>query len=144
MNVQHFLLKVVFFKLNMQKKQLRILGKQNNSGLSLFSTILGVVCKDGIVIGTEKLIVNKMQIPGTDKRLFSINIKCGGVINGLTPDGRVVIGRAREEASQYEENFGVRIPGHVLAERIALKFQMSTVYSSYRPIGTSLVLASHD
>ena len=60
MNVQHFLLKVVFFKLNMQKKQLKILGKQNDFSLSFFSTILGVVCKDGIVIGTEKLIVNKM------------------------------------------------------------------------------------
>jgi 20S proteasome alpha/beta subunit len=44
----------------MQKKQLKILGKQNDFSLSFFSTILGVVCKDGIVIGTEKLIVNKM------------------------------------------------------------------------------------
>jgi len=99
MNVQHFLLKVVYFKLNTLKKLLKILGKQKNLILSLLSTILGVVCKDGIVIGTEKLIVNKMQIPGTDKRLYSINIKCGGVINGLTPDGRAVIGRAREESS---------------------------------------------
>ena len=99
MNVQHFLLKVVFFKLNMQKKQLKILGESFILVYLFFSTILGVVCKDGIVIGTEKLIVNKMQIPGTDKRLYSINIKCGGVINGLTPDGRVVIGRAREESS---------------------------------------------
>lgn len=106
----------------MLKKQLKILGKQKNPCLFLFSTILGVVCKDGIIIGTEKLIVNKMQIPGTDKRLYSINIKCGGVINGLTPDGRAVIGRAREESSQYEDNFGVKVPGHVLAERIALKF----------------------
>ena len=63
------------------------------------STSLGVVCKDGIILGTEKLIFNKMQVSGTDKRLYSINLKTGGVINGVTPDGRSIIQRAREEVS---------------------------------------------
>ena len=42
-----------------------------------------------------------MLIAGTDKRLYSIDVHTGGVINGLTPDGRSVIQRAREEAQQY-------------------------------------------
>jgi len=49
-------------------------------------------------MGTEKIVVNKMLVPGTDKRLYSVNINTGGVINGLVPDGRSVITRAREEA----------------------------------------------
>lgn len=65
------------------------------------STTAGIVCKDGIILGTEKIVVNKMLIPGTDKRLYSIDVHTGGVINGLTPDGRSVIQRAREEAQQY-------------------------------------------
>ena len=65
--------------------------------LLIFSTIVGVVCKDGVVIGTEKLVLNKMMVPGTDKRLYSIDLNTGGVINGITPDGRAVIQRAREE-----------------------------------------------
>ena len=52
---------------------------------------MGVVCKDGIILGTEKIITNKMSIPGTDKRLYSINLHTGGVINGVTPDGRAVV-----------------------------------------------------
>jgi len=32
----------------------------------------------------------------------------------------------------------------VLADRIALQFQMHTIYSSYRPYGTSVVFATHD
>ena len=61
------------------------------------STILGVKCKDGIVMGTEKLVLNKMMISGTDKRLYGIDIHTGGVINGITPDGRSIVQRAREE-----------------------------------------------
>jgi len=39
----------------------------------MYSTIMGVVCSDGIVLGTEKIVVNKMQLSGTDKRTFTIN-----------------------------------------------------------------------
>jgi len=90
------------------------------------------------------LVLNKMLVSGTDKRLYSISHKSGGVVNGLTPDGRAVIQRAREEGTQYEKMFGIKIPGAVLAERIALQFQMKTIYSSYRPIGTSVIMAIHD
>ena len=37
-----------------------------------FSTIMGVVCKDGIILGTEKIVVSKMMVSGTDKRIYSI------------------------------------------------------------------------
>ena len=108
------------------------------------STTAGIVCKDGIILGTEKIILNKMQINGTDKRVYSININTGGVINGLTPDGRSMIQRARAESTQYQNMFGIKVPGAVLADRMAMQFQMKTVYSAYRPIGTSMIFANHD
>ena len=40
--------------------------------------------------------------------------------------------------------FGIKIPGGVLSERLALKFQMNTIYSAYRPFGTSIIMANHD
>ena len=86
------------------------------------STILGVVCKDGIILGTEKIVINKMMINGTDKRLYSISVHAGGVINGIAPDGRSVVQKAREESQQYETMFGIRCPGSVLADRMAMKF----------------------
>jgi len=36
------------------------------------------------------------------------------------------------------------MPGAVLADRMAMRFQMSTIYASYRPIGTSLIFCNHD
>lgn len=83
---------------------------------------MGVVCKDGVILGTEKLIFNKMQVQGTDKRLYSINLSTGGVINGITPDGRSLIQRAREEVTQYKTMFGITCPGSILADRMAMKF----------------------
>ena len=105
---------------------------------------MGVVCKDGIIMGTEKIVHSKMMVSGTDKRIYNITKQIGSVFNGIVPDGRAIMYRAREEAAQYEQNFGIKIPGNMLAERIALQFQMKTTYSSQRPFGTSIVLATHD
>jgi len=52
--------------------------------------------------------------------------------------------RGREEAKQYHDNFGIKIPGKLIAERLANVAQMNTVYSYQRPYGTSMILACHD
>ena len=84
------------------------------------STICGVVCSDGIILGTEKIVINKMMVSGTDKRTYSISREIGcvsfgllsfaflcnnliignlsQVVNGLVPDGRALMYRGREEA----------------------------------------------
>lgn len=85
-----------------------------------------------------------MMLSGTDKRIFSVSTKGGCVVNGLIPDGKAMMYRAREEAQQYEKMFGIKMPGGVLAERLGMRAQMNTVYASQRPFGTSVVLATHD
>lgn len=57
-------------------------------------------------------------------------------MNGLVPDGKALVYRGREESQQYEKMFGIKIPGSVLAERLALQMQMRTVYANYRPYGS--------
>jgi len=39
----------------------------------------------------------------------------------LTPDGKALVFRGREEATQYEKMFGIKIPVSVLAERLAMR-----------------------
>ncbi len=58
---------------------------------------MGVVCKDGIILGTEKIVVNKMMVSGTDKRIYSVTKGIGSVFNGMIPDGRAQMFRARDE-----------------------------------------------
>ena len=45
---------------------------------------MGVRCLDGIIIGTEKIVVNKMMVPGTDQRIFNMTRNIGMV--GKTPN----------------------------------------------------------
>lgn len=52
--------------------------------------------------------------------------------------------KGREEATQYKTMFGINIPGQAIADRIALKCQMNTLYGSYRPFGSTIILATHD
>jgi len=105
---------------------------------------MGVVCKDGVILGTEKIVSNKMMVSGTDKRIANVTKSIGSVVNGLTPDGRALMHRGREESAQYKEHFGIDIPGRVFSDRIASFVQMHTIYSSYRPYGTSMIVAAHD
>ena len=65
-------------------------------------------------------------------------------MNGIVPDGKSVMYRAREEATQYEKMFGIKIPAATLANRLALNSQMKTMYANYRPIGSAMIIASHD
>jgi len=62
------------------------------------------------------------MVSGTDKRVYNITKQIGSVCNGIVPDGRAMVYRAREESAQYEQMFGVKMPGSILADRIALQF----------------------
>lgn len=116
----------------------------DNNLFTVYSTIVGVVCKDGIIIGTEKIVVNKMMVSGTDKRTFNITKQAGCVVNGVVPDGKYLMFRAREEAKQYEDNFGIKIPGKILSDRVANTVQMNTIYSHKRPFGSAMIMAVGD
>ena len=47
--------------------------------LKLYSTTVGIVCRDGIILGTEKIVINKMMVSGTDKRAYAISREIGCV-----------------------------------------------------------------
>ena len=40
--------------------------------------------------------------------------------------------------------FGIKIPSAVLADRLAMNAQRSTIYTGLRPFGTSIILAAYD
>ncbi len=118
--VLHWHPRVVCSKLNTLTKLLKTLGKSSKYLVNTNSTIMGVVCKDGIILGTEKIVTNKMMVSGTDKRIYSVTKNSGTVFNGIIPDGRSMMQRARDECLQYEKQFGIKMPGAVLAERMSL------------------------
>eukprot|EP00983_Pelagomonas_calceolata_P066707 1149167-Pelagomonas_calceolata.AAC.2 len=52
--------------------------------------------------GVEKLIVSKLLVEGSNRRIFNVDRHAGMAVGGLAPDGRVIVNRAMDEASNYK------------------------------------------
>eukprot|EP00270_Netrium_digitus_P021783 TRINITY_DN9547_c0_g2_i1.p1 TRINITY_DN9547_c0_g2~~TRINITY_DN9547_c0_g2_i1.p1 ORF type:complete len:251 (+),score=53.72 TRINITY_DN9547_c0_g2_i1:167-919(+) len=111
----------------------------DNSG-----TAVGVCCKDGVVLGVEKLIVSKMLVEGSNRRTFAVDRHAGMAIAGLVADGRQIVNRARSEANNFKSFYGDHIPIHVLSDRISGYVHLFTLYWWTRPCGSSVLLAGYD
>lgn len=65
---------------------------------------------DGVVLAVEKLVTSKLYEPGTNKKIFKIDMHITAAVAGLLADARSIIKRAREEASTYRSTYGLPIP----------------------------------
>lgn len=108
------------------------------------STAMGIKCKDGVVLAVEKLIVSKLLVEGSNKRIYNVDQHVGMAVAGLLPDGRQVVNRAQEEATSYKSFYGESIPGNVLCDRIASYKHLFNLYWYTRPYGVASLLAVHD
>lgn len=84
----------------------------------LFRTIVGIKCKDGILLGAEKLIVSKLWVDGTNRKIHNVDSHIGLVLTGKIPDGRNILSRARLEANEYAKNFAISMSGRVNKTKI--------------------------
>jgi len=120
--------------------QIEYAGKAvDNSG-----TAIGVRCKDGIVLGVEKLIISKMLEPGSNRRIYSVDTHSGLTFAGLSADARSLVNRCRSEAKNYKQFYHDSIPARILADRISAFMQAYTLYGHLRPFGVSLLLGTWD
>ncbi|EPZ32073.1 proteasome alpha 3 subunit-like protein [Rozella allomycis CSF55] len=107
----------------------------DNSG-----TVIGIKCKDGIVLGVEKLIHSKLLVSGSNRRIGTADYHIGIACSGLLADGRHIINRATDEAANYRNTYRDAITGNHLADRLSLYIQAHTLYSSVRPFGASAII----
>lgn len=108
------------------------------------STVIGLKCKDGVVLAAEKLVLTKLLVEGSNRRIHNVDRHVGVAVAGLAPDGRMVASRACDEAAQYKRVYGEPIPGHVLTERVGSYVHLFNLYWSLRPYGATLLMASYD
>ena len=105
------------------------------------STMVGLKCSDGVVLGVEKMLISKMLVKGTNRRIHTVEPHVGMSIAGLVPDGRVLVNRAREEARSFKQNFGIKVSGETLGERLAGYMHTFSLYEWLRPFGCGVMLA---
>mmetsp|Transcript_4738 Transcript_4738/g.7142 ORF Transcript_4738/g.7142 Transcript_4738/m.7142 type:complete len:260 (-) Transcript_4738:27-806(-) len=106
--------------------------------------MIGLKCKDGVVIGVEKLVMSKLLVEGSGRRVHPIGTHAGIGFTGYVADGRAVVSAARAEVENYEDYYGVDMPPHVLSDRLGHYFHAYTTYGGYRPFGLCTVIAAFD
>lgn len=105
--------------------------------------VVGICCKDGVVIGVEKLLHNSLLTRGANRQTWPCDIQAGVATCGRIPDGRMVAGRAALEADGWRQTYGIPIKGQVLADRVGYYMNVYTRYSSTRPFGCAVLVASY-
>ena len=108
------------------------------------STCIGIRCVDGVVLGCEKVVLNKMLTPGSNRRIAAVDYHAAIAQSGLAADARQLVNKARSEANEYEHFYGSRITGKVLAERLGGHIHTHTLYWYLRPFGCAVLLAVFD
>lgn len=107
-------------------------------------TAIAIRGKDGVVFGVEKLVVSKLYEVGANKRIFHIDQHIGMAVAGLLADARQIVEVARDEAASYRSSYGSPIPLKYLTDRVAMYMHAHTLYSSVRPFGCGIILASYE
>jgi len=106
-------------------------------------TAIAICCKDGVVMASEKLLLSKLLVEGTNRRTYAIDKSSGLVMAGFATDGRQILDRARQEAQSFRSNFDEQIPPFLLAERLGLFVHQFTLYWSVRPFGSSVMIGTY-
>lgn len=101
---------------------------------------VAVRCKDAVFVVTQRPVRDRLMKPETVSSLFPITDFIGVCTTGRAPDGKAVVQRAREAASEYKYNHGIPMPISHLAKRLGDKAQVRTQSAGLRPMGVMTTL----
>jgi len=118
-------------------------------------TTLGIQLKDAIILGAEKKIASKLQIPSSIENIMKINDNTICTYSGLRSDARALIETARVEAANHWFNFNEAMPVEAISLAIcdvALSFaekskkqrQKNEKRVVSRPYGVAMLIAGID
>lgn len=105
------------------------------------SPVIGIVCKDGVLLVADKRIMEKLIIPKSVEKIYQVDEHIGATATGLVMDGRVLIERAQLAAQQHRVTFDEPIDILSLVKEISDTKQAYTQYGGARPFGVSILFA---
>mmetsp|Transcript_22678 Transcript_22678/g.31666 ORF Transcript_22678/g.31666 Transcript_22678/m.31666 type:complete len:268 (-) Transcript_22678:185-988(-) len=115
-----------------------------NKAVENAGTCIGIKCTDGVVMGVTKPLLHKMLLANSGKRIHTVSDTCGIAMTGFVPDGRQVVNRGRDEATNYKETYGQAISPQILSDRCATFVHYFTLHGSLRPFGATSVIGGYD
>ncbi|RMF55387.1 archaeal proteasome endopeptidase complex subunit alpha [Candidatus Woesearchaeota archaeon] len=108
------------------------------------STAIGVVCKDGVLLVTDKRIIDKLVVPEAVEKISQIDDHIAATASGIISDARVLIERAQLYAQQHRVTYDSPIDVLSVVKDICSLKQICTQSGGLRPFGVSLLIAGID
>ena len=105
---------------------------------------VGIKASNGVVVATEKKYKSILVDEHSIMKIEPITSHIGMIYSGMGPDYRILVGRARKIAQQYELTYSEPIPTPQLVQKVAYIMQEYTQSGGVRPFGVSLLTAGYD
>jgi len=108
------------------------------------STAIGIVCSDGVILVTDKRIVDKLVVAEAIEKIWKLDDHMGATAAGIVSDARVLIERAQLKAQQHRVTYDTPIDVLTIVKDICSLKQVCTQSGGLRPFGVSLLVAGID
>lgn len=108
------------------------------------STSLGISCKDGVLLCTDKRIVDKLVVPESVEKIFKIDEHIATTASGILSDARILVERAQLKAQQHAVTYDTSIDVLSIVKDLANLKQLCTQSGGLRPFGVSLLIGGID
>jgi len=105
------------------------------------TTALGVIYKDGVLLGVDKNVSTKLIVPESIEKIFKIDDHIGVATSGLVADARKLIDEARVKAQRNKLVYNEEITISNITRYVCDIKQAYTMYGGARPFGTALLIA---
>jgi proteasome alpha subunit len=110
----------------------------------LGNTAIGMMCKDGVLLVTDKRIVDKLVVPEAIEKIFQIDDHIMATAAGIISDARVLVEQSQVKAQQNKVVYDSPVDVISIVKSICDVKQMCTQSGGLRPFGVSLLIAGID
>ena len=110
----------------------------------LGSSSIGIACKDGVVIVSDRRINDKLILPESANKVYEVDSHIMASAAGILSDARVLIERVRIIAQQNRVTYDSPIDVESIIRDIANTKQAFTQYGGARPYGVAIIIAGID
>ncbi len=108
--------------------------------IRLGSASIGIVCKDGVLIVSDKRIRDKLIAPESTHKIMEVDSHVIAASAGMVADARVLIDQAQILAQQNRVTYDSPIEPISIIRMIADRKQQFTQYGGARPYGVALLI----
>ncbi|MDO8517315.1 MAG: archaeal proteasome endopeptidase complex subunit alpha [Nanoarchaeota archaeon] len=107
----------------------------------LGSASIGIVCKDGVVIVSDRRTRDKLVIGESANKIYEVDEHIMATASGIISDARVLIEKARVISQQHRVTYDSEPNTESIVKEIADIKQQFTQYGGGRPFGVALMVA---